>query len=1577
MPIEITDWNELDAVRQDLDEEYVLLNDIDETSAGYDDHVGENAPNGWDPIGNDAEPFTGSLIGVGNEISDLIIDRSDEDHIGLFGDVDDGASISCLTIKDCDINGKHHVGGISGSNSGIILDCSVEGTLTGDVMDEDDFTQIGGITGLCTADGRIDNSYADVTITANGLNAAGIVGECPGEVIDCYSSGSVMTTTNQAGGIAGVMNGTVENCYSTCTVEASTLAGGLIVGSTVEADVINCFSTGTVTVDEGGMSGGLIGWDGTESDVTASYWNTETSGLNESYGGEGRTTEQMTWRYAKDVTYVGWDLHNLVYANWYSGDHELVEDHEGNSGYPALAQQGPFNAFKYTGTRRFYDLSDVFVIHVIARGAGGAGGYTSTGGNGSYISAEFNVTDIDELVIYVGGAGEYGGSGGWGLHEGGDAAGDFTGAGGGSTEILTDPDTENQDWLLGVDSGGGGADSDDDWETGGSGGGRCGVGGNGDEDGEPQDAECDGEGYGGDGGDGFPAEDGDENGRDAGVGDECYNNDYLIDVLEEHAGSGGSGGDVQEDGEHGEIVVAELDPIEVSTIEVDETTEDSVIIKGSLDRLLVYDSVDGYFEYKKEEDEEWQQTPYIELTEEGEFTYQIENLQETTIYDYRAVVKNDDQLYYGDTLKFMTAHWSIIKPDALSDRQWLSEYSELHGLEEFYDETDDQYYLRLRLGLVDLIENGDFIDDADGWEIERQQTGGDTSWTGVESYDIGGSIRSTVEDGNTEEAYITQEFDSFHADNVDGDLEFTAAYMIDYVNRNAIQDDITFEIREDGNWVELFSHDGEVDWTEQTVDYTPTGEIDAIRAHVLIEADTHTTQATEINAFVDHISLEVNFSYDEGYRISPSYTTEIKSTDENETWWLSDEPENTDISIFYAVTDTDTAPNRDDEVWEEMTSGEEFMPHEEDLRNRYIWFKQELYGDGESTPTLYRQYSYINERFGEMFEEIVNSFSNNIFSDSKRSKIVKRTIDSSTSNLFGSAARVKAVLKYSISYLSGFVTKSEKSENTTKLSKSISDVIYSATDRIKSATRNTISFCDKIFTSSSKFEKVSKVSRSFVSSIPSKIQRAKDVLRKCVSFTDNFKSATRRIKKCVRYSNSFLNIVLSKCKRSKFVKKTIQSSLLSSVASSVRIKAVLKYAISFMKNVSTNTQRSNIIKRNVYTYTDLIYTFTKRAKDVLRVIVSSMISSFGSSTRVKQVIRRCLSNIKKIQSYSNKSESALRTSLSYVFDLGSIVNRYKKTSRDAVSYFNFIYTDSNRYKSVIRGVTSILTVFDSFTNKIEHTNKLSSSIIDNCLSYTSRMKKCVRVSKSLFKNIISECFRSKVVKRIKHSSTIPLLTSKVRAKAVLRYAISVFSKTYSETSRAYTPIRRTIHSLSKIMITVSKTKIKRFVRSFCEFVLSDVLIRVLVRIKSFVDNFSTIKYRYKSIVRKNVGYLNDIVVSTHRYKIVIRHVFSSIIDVYSTTLRIKKILRSIGSYMNIYKTTVKRLKKVIRCVVSEFSSSVSNTHRIIIKFVTSYSNMNVISSIVWKVVNFKPPIDINILSEEFVRIKTEIFGDKK
>jgi hypothetical protein len=357
LPIEIRDWYDLDAIRNNLGSNYTLMNDLDSTTAGYEELASPtaNEGKGWQPIGN----FTGTFDGQGYEISDLFISRPDINNVGLFGYVDEGGRIEDIGIMNIAVTGNESVGSLAGANFGTVNNSYSTGSVSGG-------TYVGGLVG--GSNGTVSNSYSTGSVTGNNLTG-GLVGGNGGAVSNSYSTGNV-TGEQVVGGLVGGNQGTVSNAYACGNVTGAFFVGGLLGGNGYSGAVSNSYSTGSVTGDyyvgglvgenrfggtvsnsystgnvtgnqyvgglaginyEGNVSnsystgsvtgdvnvGGLVGYN-YEGTMSNSFWDTETSGQYTSAGGTGKTTEEM-----QDIATfngVGWDIvliGNYVDETWY------------------------------------------------------------------------------------------------------------------------------------------------------------------------------------------------------------------------------------------------------------------------------------------------------------------------------------------------------------------------------------------------------------------------------------------------------------------------------------------------------------------------------------------------------------------------------------------------------------------------------------------------------------------------------------------------------------------------------------------------------------------------------------------------------------------------------------------------------------------------------------------------------------------------------------------------------------------------------------------------------------------------------------------------------------------------------------------------------------------------------------------------------------------------------------------------------------------------------------------------------------------------------------------------------------
>ncbi|OQB51213.1 MAG: Endo-1,4-beta-xylanase A precursor [Firmicutes bacterium ADurb.Bin146] len=320
--------------------------------------------NGWNYIGSVAGENNGYILNVNASIDF----KGDEGLGGIAGNNKGTIENSHVTglIND---NFAYYVGGLAGYNNGTIKNSYFIGTITADEY-------IGGLVGKNI--GAIYDSYAEITING-GWRTAGLIGLNVGLVKNSYSKGSIISWGDFVGGLVGVNSNQIDSCYSTCSVQADYTVGGLVgfntgsiklsyaignvtgdgtvgglVGehdSSVSAILENCYSRGNVTSGSGaggltainenniqncystgtvtkiGSYGGLIGDDGSSDEgvATFSYWDTQTSGISASYGGEGKTTVLMKTA----STYNSWDFSTIWGINGIDND-----------GYPYLRWQG-------------------------------------------------------------------------------------------------------------------------------------------------------------------------------------------------------------------------------------------------------------------------------------------------------------------------------------------------------------------------------------------------------------------------------------------------------------------------------------------------------------------------------------------------------------------------------------------------------------------------------------------------------------------------------------------------------------------------------------------------------------------------------------------------------------------------------------------------------------------------------------------------------------------------------------------------------------------------------------------------------------------------------------------------------------------------------------------------------------------------------------------------------------------------------------------------------------------------------------------------------------------------------------
>lgn len=247
--------------------------DIDNCENYYDVKAGETGAGGIVGLsesgsikrcinkGNiEGKEYIGGLVGVN---CSTIIAEHNEEKSEYFGCENSGTII-----------GEKYVGGIVGSTEEKIEYCVNSGVIKANG------TGAGGIAGLSLGKGNIENSKNTATVSAKEY-AGGIVGKSNADITNCSNTGNI-NSTNYAGGIAGSLEtGKIDTCVimkatedADITVSASGIGAGGIVGEANSGKITNALNQAKVNGNE--SVGGIVGVNG--ADISSCTNNNEING---------------------------------------------------------------------------------------------------------------------------------------------------------------------------------------------------------------------------------------------------------------------------------------------------------------------------------------------------------------------------------------------------------------------------------------------------------------------------------------------------------------------------------------------------------------------------------------------------------------------------------------------------------------------------------------------------------------------------------------------------------------------------------------------------------------------------------------------------------------------------------------------------------------------------------------------------------------------------------------------------------------------------------------------------------------------------------------------------------------------------------------------------------------------------------------------------------------------------------------------------------------------------------------------------------------------------------------------------
>lgn len=322
-PCQVSTWAELNEIRNALAKRYVLMNDLDQTTVGYDLFAAPTANNGqgWLPIGVWQSEFVGTFDGGGHTIADLHINpllaSNDEAILGLFGFVGEPTGPKQGEIKNLNLSALNYtiacdpsdpffnqitLGGVVGFKQQSVdaINLSASGSMTVDLADCNFFfpqVEVGGLIGYNR--GSLSVGRANVAIDVfNGpstnqefMLVGGVVGFNQGTVDRVSSEASVRGPV--VGGLIGFNDAILFDSYSVAAVTSWVMAGGLI-GSNQGNTVSRLYAAGTLTMIGSGQSAAIIADPiVTPTTVAGVFWNGDIIGQTDAVVGASLTQTQM------------------------------------------------------------------------------------------------------------------------------------------------------------------------------------------------------------------------------------------------------------------------------------------------------------------------------------------------------------------------------------------------------------------------------------------------------------------------------------------------------------------------------------------------------------------------------------------------------------------------------------------------------------------------------------------------------------------------------------------------------------------------------------------------------------------------------------------------------------------------------------------------------------------------------------------------------------------------------------------------------------------------------------------------------------------------------------------------------------------------------------------------------------------------------------------------------------------------------------------------------------------------------------------------------------------------------------
>ncbi|MGD8777654.1 MAG: T9SS type A sorting domain-containing protein [Ignavibacteria bacterium] len=304
----------------------------DETLVDWDDDgsADGSGTEGFSPVGNSIDNyFKGSYDGNGYKITNLYINRPDDNYVGFFGMVypySSPGSLSNIVMENVDITGYSCVGGIAGRMTGTIENCYViDGNVSG-------YSIVGGLFGYNNnqSTSSISKCFSGADVSGTSDAIGGLIGSTVEPPSECYSTGNVSGVRNTGGLIGNIYiyssdTEILSNCYSLGDVTRSSgtyTSFGAFIGyvninkeeefgeeEVGDLTIENCYSIGNVNCGsetDKGFVGELYSDGGTPT-YTNNFFDSQVSNQSTATGATAKTTTQMKTQ----STFTDWDFTNV------------------------------------------------------------------------------------------------------------------------------------------------------------------------------------------------------------------------------------------------------------------------------------------------------------------------------------------------------------------------------------------------------------------------------------------------------------------------------------------------------------------------------------------------------------------------------------------------------------------------------------------------------------------------------------------------------------------------------------------------------------------------------------------------------------------------------------------------------------------------------------------------------------------------------------------------------------------------------------------------------------------------------------------------------------------------------------------------------------------------------------------------------------------------------------------------------------------------------------------------------------------------------------------------------------------